>query len=363
MPGDVVQLVASKDLFTGLSAAVFAYGVHLAAPAAYGLLTFVELLVFARRARRADARWMEDAPLRPGEAVLRGAVELAPGHDAALRVEIDQVGTESKGKNGWSQTWRETARRVHAHPFFLHDRRGPRVRVEPDQRAMLIDGLDRVERADVARRTKIAELSPGEEIYALGELVLAPETGGAYRGGGDALVLRPPRRGRMLVSSEPLGERYRSAPPARATGSSRSASTCSSSPWRTSGTTRARWGRAEIGVVEESVARTGKNARCAVTVRRPNGETFEDTLAHRECRRLPRGTRVPVVAIPGSPWFAHVGQVTGIHAASGILGTIALLFLVLLHRLPSRPWYERPLVETSSGRLETPERRAHPHRR
>jgi hypothetical protein len=94
-------------------------------------------------------------------------------------------------------------------PFDLVTRSGARVRVEPVLGKIdYCDALDGWNETADGRSTT-ATLERGEEIHVAGRLEGATEsTGGPYRSGG-GFVLRPPARGKMLVSSEPLGARNR----------------------------------------------------------------------------------------------------------------------------------------------------------
>ncbi len=163
-----------------------------------------------RRARSADASFDPAVPLTPGERVLHGKVEHAANEELAVRVEVYQDGTEGESSGTWSTSWKEAYRRVKVHPFYLRHASGQRIRVEPSEDVTLVDEMDGVIRVNLARRVRFAELTPGEEIFAHGQLEQStdPEAGG-YRGGGSALVLRPRRDGQLLLSSEPLGERFR----------------------------------------------------------------------------------------------------------------------------------------------------------
>jgi hypothetical protein len=178
------------------------------------------LLVFAVGRMRANARLARDAEanvpasvLRAGAAVIAGKV--VRGKGKAVRVEIDQTGTETRTKNGYSHQWRETARRVTTDPFELELQSGERVAVVPDQRTFLVDKLDAGRRFGGPRtRTRVAELSEGEAVFVVG--VLEPgdpdpkASAGNYREAPvRKLVMRAPKGGRMLIASEPLGKRYR----------------------------------------------------------------------------------------------------------------------------------------------------------
>jgi hypothetical protein len=133
-----------------------------------------------------------------------------PGAAPCITVDIEQRGREWKGKHSWHHEWREVSRRVDARPFYVVRPNGERVRVEPDQNVFLVDRLDGTDRFEHARRRRTATLRPGEKVAITGVLVRGfdPRQGG-YRDAAPALVLKPPPRGRMLVSTEPLADRHR----------------------------------------------------------------------------------------------------------------------------------------------------------
>jgi len=182
---------------------------------------FLVLLVSALKNRRqkrkeaeaADLASQHERPLLPGEAVVCGIVERAEGAKTAVRVEVDQDGEETESSGTWYVTWKETNRRVIMEPFYLRLATGERIRVEPTAEVFLIEKLDGLIRVDLTKRIRYAELSPGERVYATGELAKAhdPEGNtpvGAYRSPRQGFVLRSPARGTMLLAAEPLGKRF-----------------------------------------------------------------------------------------------------------------------------------------------------------
>ncbi len=190
-----------------LSAAVV-FGLH----GALLLLVFVLLLrrsrAFWRRKRRAAELVGRDGPLEAGEAVLQGVVEYAAGVDQAVKISVDQEGSESESSGSWSHRWEETGRAVIVTPFYLRLFDGRRVRVEPDDAIELLDPLDGKVMVNRNQRILSADLVADEQVFVSGTLVRArdPEaeqTG--YRGEGTELVLRPPKDVPMWLSSMPLG--------------------------------------------------------------------------------------------------------------------------------------------------------------
>lgn len=182
-------------------------------------LVLAGLAIYARTmARRQRYRaWVAertiakpDDPLTVGYAVLSGTVELE-GEEPAITVSIEQQGVETKNKHGWSTTWSETQRSVDARPFYLALATGERVRVEPDPDVMLVDDLDVVERRGADRIVRAAKLTAGEHATVSGQLTRgfnprAQHTGYRQAEGGFLLVPAPGER--MMVSAEPLADRY-----------------------------------------------------------------------------------------------------------------------------------------------------------
>jgi hypothetical protein len=173
-------------------------------------LTALGLALVHRRRARAEASFDPRAPLRDGDAVIFGEVELVPDHEGpAALVRLEQIGTEQRNKNGgYSHYWREVRREVRARPFYVRRDDGTRVLVEPDPRVALHDDLSRIEREGPAIRARIAELTAGERVHVTGQLRWA--SGGApqavYRDAGGGPVLRAPRFGRMVISTERPGD-------------------------------------------------------------------------------------------------------------------------------------------------------------
>jgi hypothetical protein len=185
---------------------VCVYGMGLVLP-----LALVTVALGVRRARLVHARVAGElggpSVLAPGEAVVRGTVELAEGENRALRLEVDQHGTESESSGTWSQTWTETRRRLEVRPFYLRTSGGARVRVLAGDDPRLMDSLDGKILVNRTERTCVAELTPREVVTAFGELVKArdPEAvPSGYRSASVGWVLQPPSGARMLLSSYPI---------------------------------------------------------------------------------------------------------------------------------------------------------------
>lgn len=164
------------------------------------------------RAQQAKDAFSGAPMIQAGEGVVRGTVALATGSDHAVRIEVDQEGSENESSGGWSHSWTEVDRRIMVKPFYLEHASGERIRVEPTSEAHLMDDLDGVILVDLAKRKRFAELIPGEKVVATGHLSRShdPEAdGGGYRGGGQGWVLTPPKLGPMLLSTQPLDAPFR----------------------------------------------------------------------------------------------------------------------------------------------------------
>jgi hypothetical protein len=189
------------------SAVIVAFGVILLG----GLFAY---FLAARAVHRRRARAAADSARDPkraltlGDTVISGKVALDTEGDAVV-VAIEQQGREWQHKGSWHHSWKETRRTVTVQPFYVVRPSGERVRVEPDQRVFLVDRLDGVKANGTTERVRTATLRAGEPVHIVGTLVRGfdPQQGG-YRDSGPALVLRPPRSGRMLISTEPLDARF-----------------------------------------------------------------------------------------------------------------------------------------------------------
>jgi hypothetical protein len=172
-------------------------------------------------ARGADAAVNPTEALAPGSRFVCGKVEYAAGQTNAITVHVNQVGTETKTKNDWSHKWEETSRTTNAEPFYVRRPNGERVRIQPGDDPLLVDKPDEMKQHSQNSRTRIARLTPGEEVIVRGSLNrgVDPEAQKAsdYRSSGQGWVMTPIRADRMEVSTEKLGERHRKR--ARAFGS------------------------------------------------------------------------------------------------------------------------------------------------
>ena len=147
----------------------------------------------------------------PGFAVVCGTVEMLDDAPFGVRIQIRQKGREWRTKHGWSHSWTETQRNVEVRPFQLTTASGAHVRVEPDARVFLVDGLDQTIDEGYAQRTRVAQLDAGETAAVSGVLLQAMIPGQfvGYRSGQQlGWTLRPHRAERMLISTEPLEQRY-----------------------------------------------------------------------------------------------------------------------------------------------------------
>ena len=162
-------------------------------------------VVFARReTRRARmTRALADAPpdLADGWSVLSGEIEDDEIDAPAVQVDIEQARVTKRNKD----EWHETKRSVRARPFSLRLDDGQRVRVEPgdDTRVIAPLNVNRAVRAD--ERLRAATIRAGKHVVVTGVLTtgfVPSATGQGYRDAGKGLVLAPPARGSMLISTD-----------------------------------------------------------------------------------------------------------------------------------------------------------------
>jgi len=336
-----------------------------------GVFGFGALIAYAlaraaaerRRGRQAEAAFDPLAPLAPGETVVAGKVEHAPGHDVAFRVEVAQTGTESESSGTWSHVWREVGRQVTVAPFYLSRATGDRVRVEPERTALLVDELDGIVRIDLEHRRRVAELTPGEHVFAFGELreiaePVVPPPGGRPRTR-RGFALGPPRHGPLLLSSEALGARFL-ARAATHRGLAWAAVIAAAlfhlsvSPFHA----RRLLGRDETGVVlekriDEHTDGDGDLVRSCVVRLRVAGAEIEEEVSRGDFPGISPGQALPVRHVPLLPAASVLGPAGTIHGASGAAVLFFLLLLGAYRAVPRmrRPWYESPVTDPGSGRL------------
>lgn len=326
----------------------------------------IDLAKFRRMARDADAAVNPEAPLAAGARFLCGRVEYAEGESKAIAVHVQQHGTESQSKNGWSHRWTETKRTVHAHPFYVRRPNGERVRVEPGEHPLLIDKPDQMVWKQRTQRTRIATLAPGEEIIIQGVLARGhdPESRDvtAYRNAGHGWVMTPARGERMEVSAEKLGERHRKR--ARAFGWAifyllcvsavinlffwpyhirffRGKDTCAEVTWK------------NTFVSIDSKGRRSTHYKVNVRAEAPGTPHFVRELDDSDWEQVEVGTVLGFRHVPQWVSMSDLGLGTSTH----IISIIAALLLglggpgIYAGTRDYRRWYEGNLTDSGSGRL------------
>ncbi len=346
-----------KESLPAMWSAWAVYGLALALPVALVVIGLVRWALNRRRATAADGKFDRAQPLEAGPAVLHGKVELDPAHDCAIRVTVRQFGSESKHKNSWTHRWEEVKREIEVAPFYVHDQRGERVRVEPDTDVLLADRADVTRDLSQTERLRIATLSHDEVAYVVGQLEFGVDPGQQnYRGrGAPSLVMRRTRTEPLLVSTLPLGERYRRR--AKVAGWLALALVAYMALMQLIGLgyhLRQMEGRAEIAKVTSAEKTTGKNARCVLTLALDDGRYISDSLASSYCAEIPVGTRMAVFVVPTALEVSQLGSEPTINVGFAAMAVFVFLFILATLGRPSRVWYEgRNLVETGAGRLRT----------
>lgn len=326
----------------------------------------------ARRARLAAASYGGDHPLAPGEVVLRGRVAYARGESTAVRVEIEQRGSERRGKKTWQQSWVEASRQITVRPFYLEADPGLRIRVEPADDVCLVDDLDATFLRARDRRTRMGELGSGEVIYARGTLVAAtdPEQPANHRGGtAGALVLRRPAGGRMLLSSRPLSEPFeRRARSLRRWLVAYLVVFGMSLHLNLSYFTIALVGERAVGTVTAKDHGVSGSAKSTfrwwrITIATPAGWAFPAYLDRSDWAAVDRGDHIAIIYIPTSPGaYTDLPDLTGARVGTGpaqyvavgvgvVAVSLCMLMLQIVWWRQGRPWYEGKLEETDPGRL------------
>ncbi|XXX72489.1 hypothetical protein WMF30_33060 [Sorangium sp. So ce134] len=311
-----------------------------------------------RAAAQAEASFDPGVALAPGEAVVKGTVERAQGADVAVRVEVEQEGSETESSGVWSHEWSETDRKVRVQPFYLRHASGARIRVEPGEDVMLVDALDGIILVDRKKRVRVAELVPGEEVFAVGELRRAPDPEAptqGYRGVAQGFLLVPRRWQRMLLSSEPLGQRFarRAAFHLRWGAFAAVASIAFNAAF--AGFHARRWlgETVDVRVTELLEVERGDTDYHEVTVQGEGGAAFVDEVSFAVFARLRKGDALRARHVPSWPLASAIGPGVTAHSAAWValplLGVLAFAYLIRAHS--ARPWYERKVVDQGTGKL------------
>ncbi|AUX34239.1 MULTISPECIES: hypothetical protein [Sorangium] len=313
-----------------------------------------------RAAARAEASFDPGVALAPGEAVVMGTVERAQGADVAVRIEVEQEGSETESSGVWSHEWSETDRKVRVQPFYLRHASGARVRVEPGEDVMLVDALDGMILVDRTKRVRVAELVPGEQVFAVGELRRAPDPEAptqGYRGVAQGFLLVPPSHGRrMLLSSEPLGQRFARRAAFHLRWAALAAFAAIAFNAAFAGFHARRWlgETVDVRVTQLREVEDGDTDHHMVTVQQSEGgAVFSDEVSHAAFARLRQGDALKARHVPSWPSASAVGPDVTAHSAAWValplLGVLAFAYLIRAHS--ARPWYEKKVVDQGSGKL------------
>lgn len=206
--------LASQSALSPWLSYTAAFGFGLAVPAVWilGLLgSYVRWKLAVTKVARTRMRAGQGAgKLGPG--ALRGRViAVDGGADDAVRVVVRQQARRVKKE----LIWKETSRHQTVRPFTLALPDGQHVRVEPDERARLVNSLEPPVVLEEGVRERHVRLTRGEEVCVVGRIAEGVDASSGYRGKGGGRVMLPPRRGRMLLSTGALerlyGRRVRSA--------------------------------------------------------------------------------------------------------------------------------------------------------
>jgi hypothetical protein len=236
--------------------------------------------------------------------------------------------------------------------------------VEPGEDVRLVDAMDGVIKVDLTKRIRVAELVPGEKVFAFGKLRSAPDSEGprqGYRGTAEGyLLVSPPGRG-MLLSTEPLARFFarkaafhlRWAVIAAVAALAFNALFASFHARRWLGET------VDVRVMQARYyADSDEVAHYEVTMRGADDVTFSDEVSLSDFQKLRaqlrEGDRIQVRHVPSWRSATVIGSAaTASFSACGavpLLGVIALVYYIRARS--TRAWYERKsLVEKGSGRL------------
>lgn len=322
-----------------------------------------------RMAREADASFKPDATLNLGAQFVSGRVEYARERSLAIAVHVEQVGTERKSKNGWNHKWTETSRKTQAEAFYLRRPNGERIRVEPGENPLLIDKPDQIIKSRRDLRTRMATLTPGEEVIVQGELTKGedPEAGngGDYRRVSQGWVMRPAKGRRMEVSAEKLGDRHR-----------KRANSFRQTAWamvwivgfvhllfvyydiRLFGgeDTCATVKRKDIVVTTNSKGQRTNHYTVYLDTDEPHPQLLSDTLDRSDWNQVNAGDVLAFRYVPSRPTMSIVGTSTSTNIMTIIFAAIVGLVGAVIYTgtRDYRRWYEGRLDNTGSGQLPDP---------
>jgi hypothetical protein len=327
------------------------------------------------RARRLDAEVWRRRGLRPGPILLPGVAEPADGQREEapapfVELTITQEGKEQRHKNSYSVCWTEVARSLSSRPFGLRTESGDHVLVEPGQRIELVDGLDETLPMGAGRRRRDARIVAGERLWIRGVLSRGGQGGeGPYRGGGGEgrWTLRPPARGALFISSEPVANEARGEVRLHAWFAGvfvALLAICQLALFRPYHRLRAD-GVQTVGTVVSKNTYTTKHKngvtrhyQLTVTYdvagheRRFTGDTSVGAY-----RLVNGGTSIPILRSASAPDVVLLGGAEELGATSGsaVFGTCVGLLIAVTWAFATigrRPWWRRKrVVETVPGRL------------
>ena len=336
-------------------AALNVYGLNLAVPLLFAAALSIVALrhrLTQRAAARSGRLARERGVIEPGPTLLHGRVELEGGAGSVIELAITQVGVEVRGKKKVVRTrWTEVERQLNVRPFMLVLASGQRVRVEPDQGVRLVDDLDAGVRTSADTRVRTGRLEHGEAVYVSGVLERGVDPRAGYRGESDVLILRPPKRHRMLLSTRPLEHEARRRGRQSLRGASltvlATVATLAALHWPF--LALAHGHRLTTGVVLDKTIEHDDETRRLVTVEvADDGYVFREVLEERDYERIERGARVPLVQSTEWTEYAQLGQAPA-EPLQLLLMTLAWLIALAVGfeyiRRRSIPWYEQARVE------------------
>lgn len=160
-------------------------------------------------------RLSPNAPLAPGYACVRGTVESEGGDPVVASTTVTQGAVNHERKKSKWHTWDETRRRTQAVPFVLRHPSGELVRVEPAHDALVVDTLEPPVMLSTKLRERTGKITAGESVQVSGQLARGFNPHATVQPTGyrdspmQGWVLRAAPHERMVLSTEPLPERYK----------------------------------------------------------------------------------------------------------------------------------------------------------
>ncbi|HEY4057843.1 MAG TPA: hypothetical protein VGM39_14615 [Kofleriaceae bacterium] len=338
------------------------------------ILVGVIIIAFMRARRRSELAQAAEASvgdkspaLAEGDNVVLSGVVRHIEDKVAVRVTIDQEGSQRTYRGSTTHSWVEKSRKVEVATFKLELPSGEAILVHPSKNVELVDALDKKFNHNKYQRTWVAELADGEKIFARGRLERSDvaDPAAAYRDVNWGWALQPSSTGKMLLSSEPMGHGLRSrASFHRKMGLFAIGLLCALQATLGLFYARAAVGTVQPGSITNFTSWLTHNKNSTTT---HYGLWFEAPIVGRQMEEIDDSDfdfyggytgemdglhTVPVVVASQTNWqLGAKATIRWWHALIILGSSIIFVFWYIARRKMTRPWFRRKLNENGSGPL------------